>query len=603
MPGRKTVLKTIALIFVFALGFSLFANLPALYRNFLFADQAVYFAMTQSIAHDGDIEYTRKDLVRYSQTIDSGPQGIFLKKGADGRVFYAKSWAYSLFAAPFVRVFGINGFMVFHSILLFLVLLMGFAYLSLGNPPEMSLLGILTFLFASVACVYFVWISPDFFNLCLVFAITFLWSYKRRAGRVTSDTAGERAGRLKTFLLSGRSDYLAAFLAGVAAFSKPPNVVLLLPLVFGPVFEKKIGRAALVMVFFLASAAVLFGTNYVLTSDWNFMGGERKTFYFEFPFQKDGITFDSTGHSMTSEGYFGRMLIPVKFIAYNLVYYFVGRFTGLTWYFFPALLFLFLFLKGRRGRDEWLLFAALAAEILIYIVLMPTNYGGGGGSLANRYFLNIMPLFFFLPRAPVRGKPLAVAWVVAAVFIGQILVVPFQSSAGPATHAKKFPIRFLPLEMTLYNEFPTNTNPNGFRIPFGTPPNDGVAYFLNDNFNKRAEPDGNWTLGDRTLEMVFKTKFPTARIIIRLTNSLRRDNTIKVTIDGRTRKTVLQPKEKGSLEFEVGRGFKVEQNYLHRIRIGAVKGSQPYYEEAASTDRRELGVFFQIEPAPAESPK
>jgi hypothetical protein len=296
------------------------------------------------------------------------------------------------------------------------------------------------------------------------------------------------------------------------------------------------------------------------------------------------------------------MLIPVKFIAYNLFYYFAGRFTGLAWYFFPALLFLFLFFRGRRGRDDWLLFAALAAEILIYIVLMPTNYGGGGGSVANRYFLNIMPLFFFLPRARLGGKTLAVAWVWAAVFIAQIVIVPFQSSASPASHAKKLPISLLPIEMTLYNEFPTNTNPHGFRVPFGTPPEDGVAYFLNDNFNRRAEPDGNWTLGGRTLDMLFKTKFRAGRIIVRLMNGPRRDNTIRVTVDGRTRKITLQPKEKGNLEFEVGRGFKIEQNFLHRIKIGAAKASLPYYEDAASTDRRELGVFFRIEPVPAGSP-
>jgi hypothetical protein len=603
MSDRKTAIRILALIFIFALGFSLFANLPSLYRNFLFADQAVYFAMTQSIAHDGDIEYTRQDLARYCRTIDSGPQGIFLKKSVDGRVFYAKSWAYSLFAAPFVRVFGINGFPVFHSMLLLLVLGMGFAYLSLENRPDLSVLGILTFLFASVACVYFVWISPDFFNFCLVFSIVFLWAYKRKARRVRPEPPEEKPGRLSRFLMSDGSDYLAAFLAGIAAFSKPPNVVLLIPLVLGPFLSKKIGKTCLVLVFFLASAAVLFGTNYLLTSEWNFMGGERKTFYYEFPFQKDGVTFDSTGHSMTSEGYFDRMLIPVKFIAYNLVYYFVGRFTGLVWYFFPAVLFLALFFKGRRGREQWLIFAALAAGILIYIVLMPTNYGGGGGSLANRYFLNIFPLFFFLPGTEIRRRPLALAWVMAAVFISQILVAPYQSSSSPAAHAKRFPIRLLPLEMTLYNEFPTNTNPNGFRVPFGTPPNDGVAYFLNDNFNKRGEADGIWTLGGGTLEMVFKTKFPASRIVIRLRNSLRRDNLVKVSIGGRTKKIVLQPKEKGTLEFEVGQGFKVEQNYLHRIRIGAAKGSVPFFEEESSTDRRELGVFFQIEPVPAGSPE
>ena len=603
MQDRKSALRLIALIFVFALGFSLFVNLPAMYRNFLYADQAVYFAMTRSVALDGDLEYTKKDLIRYYQDIDSGPQGIFLKRGTDGKIFFAKSWAYSLFAAPFVRVFGINGFPVFHSVLLLLILLMGFAYLSLTEKPDMSLYGIVTFLFASVACVYFVWISPDFFNLCLVFMIVFLWAYKLRAREVPKDPGEEAPGRLKRFLLSDGSDYLAAFLAGIATFSKPPNVVLMGPIFLAAVLGKRYKKAFLIVLFFLASALFLFGMNYLLTSDWNFMGGERKTFYFGFPFQKEGMTFDTTGSSMTSEGYFARMLIPVKFIAYNIFYYFFGRFTGLAWYFFPALLFLALFFLGRRRREQWLLFAALAVEILAYIVLMPTNYGGGGGSLANRYFMNIFPLFFFLPGPKLGKRPLSLAWIFAAVFVAQILVTPFQSSGSPATHAKRFPIKYLPLEMTLYNEFPTNTNPNGFRVPFGEEPSPAVAYFLNDNFHKRAEPGGTWTLGDRTLEMVLKAYEPMSRIVVHLTNNPRRDNRIRVTVDGKTRKVVLQPLEKAVLEFEVGQGFTIGDNYLHRMKIGASKGSLPYFEQEASGERRYIGVFFELELIPAAGKK
>ncbi len=134
--------------------------------------------MTQSIALDGDLEYTTKDLARYYYSFDAGPQGIFLKKAKDGRIFYAKSFAYSLFAAPFIRLFGVNGFLVFHSFLLFLILFLGKRYLSLNNPEGLSLGVTLTFLFASIACIYYFWISPDFFNLSLIFFILFLWLYK-----------------------------------------------------------------------------------------------------------------------------------------------------------------------------------------------------------------------------------------------------------------------------------------------------------------------------------------------------------------------------------------------------------------------------------------
>ena len=159
-------------------------------------------------------------------------------------------------------------------------------------------------------------------------------------------------------------------------------------------------------MFFLASAAFLFGMNYLLTSDWNFMGGERKTFYFGFPFQKEGMTFDTTGSSMTSEGYFDRMLIPVKFIAYNVFYYFFGRFTGLAWYFFPAVLFLVLFFLGRRRREQWLLFAALAAEILAYVVLMPDELRRGRRLARQPVFPEHLPALLLPAGAEARQEHL-----------------------------------------------------------------------------------------------------------------------------------------------------------------------------------------------------
>jgi hypothetical protein len=226
--AAKAVLWIVALFF---LGFSLFINLPAVHSGFLSADQAVYYAMAQSIAFDNDLEYTKKDLIRYYEDFGAGPNGIFLKKAADGKLYYAKSFVYALFAAPFVRVFGSNGPLVFHSLLLLLLLLMGFSYFSLSNSPGLSLLQVITFLFASIAGVYFLWISPDFFNLFLVFAALFLWLYKIRRKEAPPAAPEANLGRFQAFLLSESSDYLAVILAGIAVFSKPPNVALMGPLV------------------------------------------------------------------------------------------------------------------------------------------------------------------------------------------------------------------------------------------------------------------------------------------------------------------------------------------------------------------------------------
>ena len=602
---RKPARAALWMVALFFLGFSLFINLPAVHSGFLSADQAVYYAMSQSIAFDNDLEYTKKDLIRYYEDFGAGPNGIFLKKAANGRLYFAKSFAYALFAAPFVRVFGANGPLVFHSLLLFLLLLMGFSYFSLFNSPGLSLLQVLTFLFASIAGIYFLWVSPDFFNLFLVFTALFLWLYKIRRREAPPAAPGGKRGRFQAFLLSESSDYLAAILAGIAVFSKPPNVALMGPLILYQLLKKKFLKTLAVILLFVLSAGLFFGSNALFTSSgWNFQGGERKTFYFNFPFEKEDVTFDNAPNSipMTSEGYFGRFLYPFKFIFYNIFYYFFGRFTGIAWYFFPAFLFLILFFLGKKSLDRWLILIALAGEIFIYIVLMPDNYGGGGGSLANRYFLNIYPLCLFLPGLKIRHKDIILPWVMASIFIGQVLINPFQSSAHPAIFCKKFPFTLLPVEMTLVNNIPTNTNPDARRQQWGSPLfDDRFLYFLNDNFwKKMPDENGWWTMGDRKLDIILKTYFPVEEIVLHLLNNPRQANEIRISVDGRSQDITLGSKERGTLRFPAGKEFKIKSLYYHRLKIKAGKAAIPSIEIDSSREKRFLGVFFELEVIPRQ---
>jgi hypothetical protein len=629
LPERKRALTAVAVITVVFLGFALFADLPVLHEGFLTADQASYYIIAQSLAYDHDLEYTKKDLIRYKEQFWAGPQGLFLKRvetPSGDKLYYAKSMAWALFAAPFVRVFGSNGPLVFHAILIFLLLLMGFSYFSLANSPGLSVLKIATFLFASVAGAYTLWIAPDFFNLFCVFAVLYLWLFKNRGRESESDSYAppqpegasrerEKSGkntprksfgaRWKAFLLSDGSDYLAAAVAGIVAYAKPPNVAVFGPLLLWTILKKKWGKAALMVLVFVLVVAAFFGTNVLLTGEWNFQGGDRKSFYATsptegFPLERPEFTFDSCLNSkeMSTDGYlkhafsFSPALIPVNFL-----YFLFGRFSGMAWYFFPAVLALIFFFLGKKSLDRWLLLLAILGEILIYVVFMPDNFGGGGGSLANRYFMGIYPLFFFLPRLKIKPGGIVAAWGAAALLIAPILISPIQATHFPSLHAKHFPHTLFPVEMTLINDLPTNAEPTAFRQKWGMPKfEDRFLYFLNDNYHPKHESeDGFWTRGDRKLDLVLRTWIPVKEIVFHLLNGPRPENEISVTVNGKTKKITLAPLQRGDLRFPVGPGFQVIVSHLYRVKIKASKGSTPYFENEKSDEKRWLGVFFTPE--------
>ncbi len=159
---------------------------------------------------------------------------------------------------------------------------------------------------------------------------------------------------------------------------------------------------------------------------------------------------------------------PPTLIPVNFFYFIFGRFSGMAWYFFPALLALILFFLGKKSLDRWLLLVAIFGEILIYVVLMPDNFGGGGGSLANRYFMGIYPLFFFLPRLKIkpprtrrrmgRRPPCSSP---------RFSLSPIQAAHIPAAHAKRFPYTLFPVEYDPDQRLPTNANPSAIRQTMG----------------------------------------------------------------------------------------------------------------------------------------
>ena len=529
-----SVERRIGIVATTALGLVLVAwaltvDFPKVTNGGFFSDGATYYSLTHSLAQDGDFAFTREDLQRVWKEFATGPEGIFLKRGRDvqgvavassppyleivsqpdpdpTRLYYGKSFVFPLFAAPFVWLFGTNGFLVFHAVLMTLCFACAYAFLVARSEPIVAVVFAAAFLFVSVAPVYMAWLTPDFFNLAVILVAYFLWTYKETAPHETLT-----AGLLRRRLLTGiTSDILAAICLGIATFSKPTHVLLMFPLLALLALRRQWLRGLIVGSVFAAVTIGFFAWNVAISGEWNYQGGEeRSTFYSldpdgpgprlgGFPFQSERQTFDLTGTPRETN----RVLVEVvatgdavgQVFRRNLGYFFFGRHTGFVPYFFPGAMAIALFLMAPRRRVawQWLVLAGGLGSAIFLILYMPFTYSGGGGPIGNRYFLGVYPVFLFL-TPPLRYVSALISLAVGALFTAQLVFNPFYVSVRPGEHTKGGVYRLLPVELTLLNDLPVNLSPSRSKQPLGgTPPLS--AYFIDDNAYNR-ETDAFWVRG------------------------------------------------------------------------------------------------------------
>lgn len=569
------------------------------------SDEATYYMMAHSLAVDGDLTYERRDLARVWHEFPAGPTGLFLKKGrrvrvvtngafpfvhfryspdnAPGRLYYGKSYMYPAVAAPFVWLWGTNGFVVFHALLLAALVLAGYLFLAARSPAPVALVLGSAYFLATVTPGYTVWITPELFNLATVTLAYFCWLYKEVAPRELPRGLG--------WLRTHWSDVAAVVLLAMASFSKPPNAALIGPIVLLKLWRRQWRSGLASGALFAVLFAGLFAANLAVTGDLNFQGGERRTYYAGFPFMDPTMTFDVGMDRATNE-----VLTDIVFdehvfwqrLAWNLVYFLAGRHSGMLPYFFPGLLALALFLwpRTRRLGWQWLVFAAVAGETLLQLVWLPYTYYGGPGVLGSRYYMNIFGLqMFLLPAVASLGLAL-VPWFAGALFTAKIALNPFYYSFHPQEHAKAGPLRWLPIERTLVNDLPINVRTDRVRQLFGQGPRFQI-YFLDDNAYPR-DGDTFWIRGRSRADLLFKTPEPVRQLRLTVDNGPR-PTSVTVTVDGRAVDATLGAGESQTLLMPLGAGFPYQGTRVWIVTIASSTGHVPLFD-VGGEDARYLGV-------------
>lgn len=605
-----------------------------------FSDASTYYGLGHSLADDGDFVFRKEDLVRVWREFPSGPEGIFLKRGSDPdlrvdgalpfvhvdvhpdadptRLYFAKSFLYPLFAAPFIWLAGTNGFLVLHALVVIVAFVCGYAFLVTRTPPVLALLLAGTFVFVSVAPVYLVWLTPDLFNLGLVMLGYFFWLYKEVA-----TAARPEGGPRSPWLVGERSDLVAAVWLGLATFSKPTHVLLMLPVLALFLWRRRLLRAIGVGLVYSAVVLGLVAVNVKITGEANFQGGDRKTFYSGaeskgFPFQTDAQTFDTTGIGRATNSVPLDVLINrdavVDVFRHNLVYFFFGRHTGFAIYYLPGMAALVAFLAARRQQTAWgwLVLAGGVGSAIVLMLYMPFTYSGGGGPVGNRYFLGVYPVFLFLLPAFASPWPAVLTAAASALFVAPILSNPFYSSFHPGEHTKTGLYRYLPLELSLVNDLPVNVSPSRSRQPLGgVPPISG--YFMDDNaFNR--EGDAFWVRGESRADVMLRAPAPLeanagverarALTVPRMEFVLEtgpKPNRVTIRTGAATQVVDVPANDRRSVVVAMGAGLPYKPypenptNYVYAVSIESTTGFIPLFETGAR-DNRFLGVFVKMTP-------
>ena len=625
-PGRseRRALSGLAALVALLVAAAAATDLPAVSEGEFWGDGATYYAMAWSLARDLDVRYEARDLARVRHEYPRGPQGLFAKRASggltldpegsfpwvrrvrpdEGRLFYAKGVAYPAVAAPLVVIMGTRGLLVTNALVLGLALWLGYGVLRRrGVGAGLSLLSVVVLFLGTVTPLYLFWPTPELLGLALVTAGLSAW-------------------------FSGRP-VLSAVLFGLAGYVKWPNLLMAAPLGFEPLVAgwregrwrgavgglgESVRRGGVMGLSILALLAM----NVALTGEWNYQGGERKTFYDRFPFDEQGTTFDDAGHWMTTESLGplvaeqddegtsertgpARARIEIwESLFWNLGYFWTGRFGGMLGYFGAAVVALLLFvLVGPRSRDGGLALVAILLSAFAYIWIIPDNWYGGGGTVGNRYFLNVLPAFLFLvPRGRERWVA-AGGFALAAVFLLPMFVSPVRHSRRPGDHATGGPFKLLPAELTMLNDLSIFTESWRKKKPFGfvgnrsrhADPDAYALYFMDDGTWGKEEYGGRagfWLRAGSRAELVVRAfdLAPVRRIVLKVTGGPLGD-LVSVRRGLSSERLSVGPGQTREVSVGVGRGLRYYDTFLHVLRLRSRRG-------APLADGRLVSAFVEI---------
>jgi hypothetical protein len=428
-------------------------------RPSLVGDEATYAMQASSLARDFDLRYSRADFDRFVKEWGGPPDGLILQSRDNGaHLTYGKPFLYALAIAPFVRFAPVRGALIANVLFLAAAAVLAARSLQRRIGPAAPL-WVAVFLFASVSFAYAFWVHADLFLLATSAAGLAL-VYWEESGEDSMKPLPQIWGdALPARWTIGRWLFAGLLLAVAGAF-RPFYLALLLPAALAAWTAQR--RKAALGALLVGALALLLLTSLIQWSaggDWSGYGGQRQGFYprtgypeVDFPASHWNASLQKWGNtSWIQEGGI-EPSFNSKLLGWNTLYFLAGRNVGVLPYFLPLLLGFF---AWRKERGRWAIPLAVVAAVLGFLLIRPFNFYGGGGAIANRYFLPLYPAFWFLAARPLRAAPSVLAPTLITFCAAPFLLPLWSHPAafpigedGRYAHVSAFAQRWLPYETT-----------------------------------------------------------------------------------------------------------------------------------------------------------
>ncbi len=441
-------------------------------------DESTFLAMTESLALDGDLEFTGVDRARLEAAEPPARRTVILQRAGD-RIAYSKPVVYPLAAAPLFALFGRGGLAALNALALAAGLGLFWRTVPSGERRGAWLLTIATFAATGAVLPQIAWSTGDALQLALALA-----------GASLALGGGGRSPGPATAVAGG-------LLLGCLVAMRLPNAILAagVAVALGAGGRARRGLAV--------GAAVAAGVGAVLVLNIALIGSPN-------PYRAERATFNrATGYPAGAdreqaleqfvEGRATQRLavrpeIRPRSSAYAALYFLVGRHTGALIYFPAAVVLLGAAVRGaghgRLALQSAMLLGTVAGLAAFYLIWMPENYFGGASFVGNRYLLPALALLLPALARPPRTGPLIAVWLVSGVLFVSALVSVTKEGGGEfssQSHAYSGLFRYLPYESTalaiedredryLSDEFLRFVDPNaevgehGFRLAAGAAP-------------------------------------------------------------------------------------------------------------------------------------